>query len=322
MEVFILVLIVIGFIVLIERAKAEEEENKKKEVRKKNESRLQRLEEERQQGLKKKNIDASKEFINQLVEIIEENKYRLLEERRKLVKKDSYGKEDTSRWVGNPTLKPSYIELGFLIDDLSGEVNDFKKGIPYFWFSVILPAVGGTSKPEKNLKIFFKKWKNYRLVNPEIEDLVKGKTRKVKEEDWYVAVASLVEDKCLELLNNSTSTKSNRSMSGIEFEEYCKSILEEAGWEVEDTPTSGDQGVDLIASIEDVRVCIQCKCFAKAVGNKAVQEVAAGMIHWKGTHAVVVAKSGFTKSAKTLAASNKVILTSDSELENLENLVL
>ena len=46
------------------------------------------------------------------------------------------------------------------------------------------------------------------------------------------------------------------------------------------------------------------------------------MIHWKGTHAVVVAKSGFTKSAKTLATSNKVILTSDSELENLENLVL
>ena len=46
------------------------------------------------------------------------------------------------------------------------------------------------------------------------------------------------------------------------------------------------------------------------------------MIHWKGTHAVVVAKNGFTKSAKTLAESNKVILTSDSELKNLENLVL
>ena len=62
-----------------------------------------------------------------------------------------------------------------------------------------------------------------------------------------------------ELLNNSSTTKSNRNMTGIEFEEYCKSILEEVGWEVEDTPTSGDQ-VDLIASIEDVRVCIQCKC--------------------------------------------------------------
>ena len=111
-------------------------------------------------------------------------------------------------------------------------------------------------------------------------------------------------------------------MDGVEYEQYCKSVLEEAGWEVEDTPVSGDQGVDLIASIEDLRVCIQCKCFTKPVGNKAVQEVAAGMIHWNGTHAVVVGKSGFTKSAQNLAESTKVILISDIELENLEDLVL
>ena len=157
MEVFFFVVLVILIVVLITRAEAEEVENKKKEVRKKNESRLQSLKEEkkRQQGLKK-NIDASEEFINQLVEIIEENKYGLLEERRKLVKKDSYGKEETSRWVGNPTLSPSSIELGFLINDLGDDgFSDFKKGIPYFWFSVILPAIGGTSKPEKNSKIFF-----------------------------------------------------------------------------------------------------------------------------------------------------------------------
>ncbi len=90
-------------------------------------------------------------------------------------------------------------------------------------------------------------------------------------------------------------------MDGVNYEQYCKNILVDAGWEVEDTLTSGDQEVDLIASIEDVRVCIQCKCFVKTVGNKAVHEVAAGMIHGKGTHAVVVAKSGFTKSAKSLA---------------------
>ena len=98
--------------------------------------------------------------------------------------------------------------------------------------------------------------------------------------------------------------------------------FESCSWEVEDTPTSGDQGVDLIASIEDVRVCIQCKCFAKTVGNNAVQEVAAGMIYWKGTHAVVVAKNGFTKSANNLAESTNVILTSDKELADLEDLVL
>ena len=127
---------------------------------------------------------------------------------------------------------------------------------------------------------------------------------------------------CDELENKNAKFGDSSSMDGVQYEKFCKRILEDAGWVVEDTPTSGDQGVDLIASIEDLRVCIQCKCFAKPVGNKAVQEVAAGMIHWNGTHAVVVGKSGFTKSAKNLAESNKVILASDSELENLENLVL
>ena len=137
--------------------------------------------------------------------------------------------------------------------------------------------------------------------------------------DWTVEEINKV---CDEIQENTSLLGDTSSMDGVEYEQYCKSVLEEAGWEVEDTPVSGDQGVDLIASIENLRVCIQCKCFAKPVGNKAVQEVAAGMIHWNGTHSVVVGKSGFTKSAKSLAASTNVILTSDSELENLENLVL
>ena len=312
-------LLIVAVIVLVINLGRKQVEKAKRQVRNQ-EYKLKKLEEEmiRKKEFRDRDIKGSEEFVNQIVDLIEQHKYGLLEERRKLVKKDSYGKEDTTRWIGNPTLMPSGIGIMFSINDFS----DFKKGIPYFWFSVILPAIGGKNDPYKDRGIFFEKWKNYCVVNPEIEDVVQGKTRRVTEEDWYVAIASLVEKKCSELLKNSTSTKSNRSMSGIEFEEYCKSILEEAGWEVEDTPTSGDQGVDLIASIEDLRVCIQCKCFAKTVGNKAVQEVAAGMIYWKGTHAVVVAKNGFTKSANNLAESTNVILTSDKELADLEDLVL
>ncbi len=138
-------------------------------------------------------------------------------------------------------------------------------------------------------------------------------------EDW---IEDEIDEVCDKVDSQGASNKDIDSMDGIEYEQYCKKILEKAGWEVEETSTTGDQGVDLIASIENLRVCIQCKCFAKAVGNKAVQEIAAGMIHWKGTHSVVVAKSGFTKSAEALANSTNVILTSDKELKDLENLVL
>jgi restriction system protein len=110
-------------------------------------------------------------------------------------------------------------------------------------------------------------------------------------------------------------------MSGEEYEQYCAQILEEAGWQVEGTAVTGDQGVDLIVMIDDVRVCIQCKRYSKPVGNKAVQEVVAGRTHWNGTHAVVVSNAGFTKAAQKLAESTGVLLIGDMELEDLENLI-
>ena len=130
-------------------------------------------------------------------------------------------------------------------------------------------------------------------------------------------------DQEIDLISKNLSlANETNSMSGVEYEKHCKEILEQAGWEVEETPATNDQGVDLIACIEDLRVCIQCKCFAKAVGNKAVQEIIAGTKYRNGTHSVVVAKSGFTTLAKQLAESANVILTSDIELAELENRVL
>ena len=99
-------------------------------------------------------------------------------------------------------------------------------------------------------------------------------------------------------------------------------ILKENGWKVKETPITGDQGVDLIASIDNLRICIQCKNHKKAVGNNAVQEISAGKLYWKGTHAVLVSKSGFTKSAQKLARANKVKLINDFELKDLENILI
>ena len=53
-----------------------------------------------------------------------------------------------------------------------------------------------------------------------------------------------------------------------------------------------------------------------------MQEISAGKLYWKGTHAVLVSKSGFTKSAQKLARANKVKLINDFELKDLENLLI
>lgn len=110
-------------------------------------------------------------------------------------------------------------------------------------------------------------------------------------------------------------------MNGEDYEKFCENLLLESGWNVERTPQTNDQGVDLIALIENYKVCIQCKKYSNPVGNKAVQEIIAGTLFYKGTHSVVVSNAGFTKSAKALAETSNVLLINDSELEELEDFI-
>ncbi len=69
------------------------------------------------------------------------------------------------------------------------------------------------------------------------------------------------------------------------------------GWEVKKTPISCDQGFDLIASGDELKLCIQCKDHKKAIGNKAEQKIYTGKKYWLGPHAILISKSGYTNSA-------------------------
>ena len=249
-------------------------------------------------------------FIETLNKLIEENKYNLMEERIRLKVIDAYGNEDLKKWIGNPPLDKNSIEKCI------NNGKRFKEGIPYFWEKVILKKFSGQES-------FFDKWKSYRKVNPIINDEIIGANRILKNEDWYIFIASQIEKSCLNVIENNTSKNNNQNYKkGIRFENSCMEILKENGWKVKETPNSGDQGVDLIASIDNLRICIQCKNHKKAVGNYAVQEVSAGKSYWKGTHAVLVSKSGFTKSAQKLARANQVRLINDFELKDLENFLI
>jgi len=248
-------------------------------------------------------------FINEINRIIEENKYNLLEERRRLKEIDPYGNENLDKWFGNPTINEKLIHKTILEGS-----NKFKEGIPYFWLKVIV-------RHFENVELFFEKWNYYKLKNPLIEDEIIGTKRKLNSNDWYLFIASLVEKSCLKLSNEIQINSNINYKKGLKFEDLCFKKLQLQGWEVKETPASGDQGVDLIASIDDLRICIQCKDHQKAIGNKAVQEVYAGKKYWLGTHAVLISRSGFTKSAQKLALSSNVILINEYEIENIKNII-
>ena len=148
-----------------------------------------------------------------------------------------------------------------------------------------------------------------------------GVNRKLNINDWYLFIASLVEKSCYKLLNETQVNSKLNYKKGLKFENLCFQKLRSQGWKVKQTPISGDQGVDLIASIDDLRLCIQCKDHQKAIGNKAVQEIYAGKKYWSGTHAILISRSGFTKSAQKLALSSDVLLINEFEIENIKNML-
>ena len=113
----------------------------------------------------------------------------------------------------------------------------------------------------------------------------------------------------------------NHPSNGHEFEAWVAAQLENFGWQTKVTTGSGDQGVDIIASWAEKTVGIQCKRFKKPVGNKAVQEIAAGVQHYKLDQAIVVSTGGYTKSAKELASSTDVLLISHRDLPGLSALL-
>jgi HJR/Mrr/RecB family endonuclease len=70
---------------------------------------------------------------------------------------------------------------------------------------------------------------------------------------------------------------------------------------------SSDQRVDIVVNIDNQRVAVQCKNYAKAVGNKPVQEL--HRCHLPPvSQAWVVAPSGYTKGAVDLVQRTGVQL--------------
>jgi len=118
------------------------------------------------------------------------------------------------------------------------------------------------------------------------------------------------------LLERDALRESIHYMDGTEFENFMANVLAEKGYHVQTTPKSGDQGVDLLLTMDGRKVAVQLKRYTGAVGNAAVQAVVAGMFHYQAKEAWVITTSTFTKSAKQLAMSNRVRLIDGRELED------
>lgn len=109
-------------------------------------------------------------------------------------------------------------------------------------------------------------------------------------------------------IDNLTQFRDN-SHAGIAFEAIvCKILTANGFYNVKNTRASGDYGVDVLATKNNMTYAIQCKCYKGAVPNKAVQEVFSGRAIYNCNYAVVVSNSSFTKQAIETARATQVVL--------------
>ncbi|GLQ53607.1 restriction endonuclease [Devosia nitrariae] len=111
------------------------------------------------------------------------------------------------------------------------------------------------------------------------------------------------------------------AMTPIQFERWCENALRWSGWSANGTKASGDQGADVVATKDGVKVVLQCKLFSRPVGNAAVQEIFAAKAHYSASGAAVVSNQVYTPAAQQLARSCGVKLLHADDLLNFNNLV-
>lgn len=110
-------------------------------------------------------------------------------------------------------------------------------------------------------------------------------------------------------------------MTPAEFETFCAEELRRAGWDARVTMQSRDQGIDVIAAKNGRRIVLQCKLYARPVGNKSVQEAVAGRAHEQADFGIVVSNNRYTDAAEQLAATNHILLLHYRDLRNLDEIL-
>ena len=168
--------------------------------------------------------------------------------------------------------------------------------------------------------------KNYDKFIPQLQEYLEDNSKIVDRLDREFDKKVTWDENTLDYYIKFIETKIKESdskfdysdeMDPYDYEHLCAEEFKKNKWDAEATQGSSDQGVDVIAKKDTRTLVAQCKRFMKPVGNKAVQEIVAGMKYYEATEGVVIAPNGYTNSAKNLAEANNIKLIHHSEISNL-----
>lgn len=145
-----------------------------------------------------------------------------------------------------------------------------------------------------------KEEKELELLKIEVNLMKKVKENLKKENKINEEKMNFKNNVNLEYINN---------LNGIEFEKFISILLKYLEFdESYTTKESGDYGIDVIGTKNNIKYAIQCKNYLNPVGNKAIQEAYSGKDYYDCHVAIVVTNNHFTTNAIRQASKNKVVL--------------
>ena len=227
--------------------------------------------------------------------------FKLAEEKRK--------KKQKEKNIKKATIKQLILKLPKHFEEIIEE--NFK-------------VVAGAYRKSVTSNAFGKK--NYDKFLPQLQEYLKDHSKIVdrldREFDVEVTFHKDELDKYIAIIETKIKESDSRfdysdEMDPYDYEHLCAEEFKKNKWDAEATQGSSDQGVDVIAKKDTRTLVAQCKRFMKPVGNKAVQEIVAGMKYYEATEGVVIAPNGYTNSAKNLAEANNIKLIHHNEISNL-----
>ncbi|MBN2140972.1 MAG: restriction endonuclease [Desulfovibrionaceae bacterium] len=223
---------------------------------------------------------------------------RPLEERINISPSEKFT-SDESRYIGQiPDPPISYwvaTVIGLVILGV-GVLGDGLERVDLIWGGAFF-ALGGWQ---------FKKMLRYKKQLPEHEEQIAARTREV--EDAKRRARDIKETRIEKMLSDFCNWE---SMSGVEFESAVSRLYRQQGYEVHQTSTTGDGGVDLVLKKGDEKAVVQCKRYNKNVGVGAVRELNGIKPQWPdASRFILVGVLGFTNPAKTFAKDHGVELFS------------
>jgi len=108
--------------------------------------------------------------------------------------------------------------------------------------------------------------------------------------------------------------KSLTTLDPFIFEVQIAKLYESMGFSVINTPRARDRGVDFFAVKDDKKHIVQCKHWAKPVGEPVLRDLLGTKIHFKADHAILVTTSDFTEQAIRFANSHDIKLINGERL--------